>query len=86
LKGIRLCELKILLDERGFFTEALRADWRELLGDDKILQANLSYSYPNVVRAWHKHERGQVDYFLVLEGAVKVCAYDEKTKKMVKSS
>jgi len=83
LKGIRLCELKILPDERGFFAEALRADWRELLGDDKILQANLSYSYPNVVRAWHKHERGQVDYFLVLEGAVKVCAYDEKTKKMV---
>lgn len=83
LEGVKVYELKLLPDERGFFAEALRKDWRELVGDEWIVQANISYSYPGIVRAWHKHERGQVDYFLVLEGAMKICAYDEESGGMV---
>jgi len=83
LEGVRVYELKILPDERGFFAEALRSDWKELLGDEWIVQVNLSYSYPGIVRAWHRHLRGQVDYFLVLKGAMKICAYDDETRKMV---
>ncbi len=82
LKGVKTYEIKILPDERGFFAEALRQDWKELLEDEWITQANISYSYPNIVRAWHKHTRGQVDHFLVLKGAMKICAYDEETGKM----
>jgi dTDP-4-dehydrorhamnose 3,5-epimerase len=82
LKGVKTYEIKILPDERGFFAEALRQDWKELLEDEWITQANLSYSYPNVVRAWHKHLKGQIDHFLVLKGAMKICAYDEETGKM----
>ena len=82
LKGIKTYEIKILPDERGFFAEALRQDWKEFLEDEQITQTNLSYSYPNVVRAWHKHTRGQIDHFLVLKGAMKICAYDEETGKM----
>ncbi len=82
LKGVKTYEVKILSDERGFFAEALRADWKEFLEDEQITQTNLSYSYPNVVRAWHKHTRGQIDHFLVLKGAMKICAYDEETGKM----
>jgi dTDP-4-dehydrorhamnose 3,5-epimerase len=82
LKGVKTHEIKILPDERGFFAEALRNDWKELLEDEWITQANISYSYPNIVRAWHKHLRGQIDHFLVLKGAMKICAYDEKTGKM----
>jgi len=78
LPGVRTIDLNVLPDERGFFTEALRFDWQELLGDDQIVQANMSYSYPGVVRAWHRHVRGQVDYFLVLNGALKICAYDDR--------
>jgi dTDP-4-dehydrorhamnose 3,5-epimerase len=59
-----------------------RRDWKDLFGDEWIVQANLSYSYPGVIRAWHRHLKGQVDYFIVLKGAMKICAYDEKTKKM----
>ena len=55
LKGVKTHEIKIIPDERGFFAEALRQDWKEFLGAEQITQANLSYSYPNVVRAWHKH-------------------------------
>jgi dTDP-4-dehydrorhamnose 3,5-epimerase len=78
LPGVRTYDLKILPDERGFFAEALRQDWRELLEEDEIVQANLSYSYPGIIRAWHRHTRGQVDYFLVLQGAMKICAYDDR--------
>jgi len=82
LKGVKTYEIKILPDERGFFAEAFRQDWKEFFEDEQITQANLSYSYPNVVRAWHKHLKGQIDHFLVLKGAMKICAYEEETRKM----
>lgn len=77
LEGVRVHTLKRLPDERGWFMEAWRDDWKEMLGDDRIVQANVSVSYPGIVRAWHRHRRGQVDYFLVLRGAMKICAYDD---------
>jgi len=82
LKGVKIQEINIIPDERGFFAEALRLDWKELLEEGRIEQTNVSYSYPNMIRAWHKHLRGQVDYFLVLKGAMKICAFEEKTAKM----
>jgi dTDP-4-dehydrorhamnose 3,5-epimerase len=82
LKGVRTNEINILPDERGFFAEALRQDWKEMFEDEWMTQVNVSSSYPGVVRAWHKHMRGQVDYFLVLKGAMKICAYEEETGKL----
>ena len=82
LKGVKTQEINVLPDERGFFTEALRQDWKDMLEEDWIAQANVSKSYPNIVRAWHRHERGQIDIFLVLKGAMKICAYEEQTGKM----
>lgn len=78
LPGVKTYDLRVLPDERGFLYEALREDWSQLLEKNRIVQANLSYSYPGVIRAWHRHARGQVDYFLVLRGAVKICAYDDR--------
>lgn len=83
LKGVKVQEINVIPDERGFFAEAIRQDWKDLLEEEWIVQANISYSYPGIVRAWHKHERGQVDYFLVLKGAMKICAYEEETGKLV---
>jgi len=82
IKGVKTYEINLLPDERGFFAEALRTDWKEFIEDEPITQINLSFSYPNVVRAWHKHLRGQIDHFLVIKGAMKICAYDEDTGKM----
>ncbi|MCX6777208.1 MAG: dTDP-4-dehydrorhamnose 3,5-epimerase family protein [Candidatus Micrarchaeota archaeon] len=82
LEGVKVTDIKKLPDERGFFAEVFREDWKEFLGDDKIAQANLSMVYPGIIKAWHRHTRGQVDYFLVLKGAVKLCAYDEKKKQL----
>jgi dTDP-4-dehydrorhamnose 3,5-epimerase len=77
LPGVKIQDLEKNVDERGFFAEIMRQDWRELLGDDTIVQANLSYSFPGMIRAWHRHNRGQVDYFIVLRGSIKICAYDD---------
>ena len=81
LEGARTYELNILTDERGFFSELLRQDWGNFV-EEWITQVNLTYSYPNIVRAWHRHNRGQVDYFLVLNGAMKICAYEEETQRL----
>ncbi len=78
LPGVRIVDLVTFPDDRGSFTEIMRIDWKELLGDDNIVQANLSFSYPGIVRAWHRHVRGQVDYFFVVKGAAKICAYDDR--------
>ncbi|NHW44802.1 MAG: dTDP-4-dehydrorhamnose 3,5-epimerase, partial [Candidatus Verstraetearchaeota archaeon] len=69
LPGVKLVDLATFPDERGIFTEIMRADWKDLLGDDVIVQANLSVTYPGIVRAWHRHVRGQTDYFLVVRGS-----------------
>jgi dTDP-4-dehydrorhamnose 3,5-epimerase len=78
LQGIRVLELKKNIDERGMFSEIFRNNWSDFFDSDQIIQANLSISYPGMVRAWHRHGRGQVDYFLVIQGSIKICAYDDK--------
>jgi len=82
LKGIIVKPLKRINDERGSFTELIREDWKDVLGKDLLVQSNFSTTYPQMIRAWHRHVRGQTDYFIVLRGAVKICAYDEKTKEL----
>ena len=82
LQGIRIRPIKRISDERGFFTEVMRKDWKDLFADDTIAQANLSLTYPNIIRAWHRHLKGQTDYFLALKGLIKICAFDEKTEEI----
>lgn len=82
LEGIKIKALNRRQDERGSFTELMRKDWREILGENRFVQANLSITYPSVIRAWHRHLRGQVDYFIVLKGTLKICAYDQKSMEL----
>jgi dTDP-4-dehydrorhamnose 3,5-epimerase len=82
LQGIRIKPIRRFPDERGFFSEVMRKDWKELFGDDTVAQANFSYSYPNMIRAWHRHVKGQTDYFLALKGMIKICAFDDKTDEV----
>jgi len=60
----------------------MRKDWKDLFGEDKIAQANLSFTYPNIIRAWHRHVKGQTDYFLALKGMIKICAFDDETEEV----
>ena len=82
LEGVKIMDLKKLPDERGSFTEIMREDWDEFFGTDHPAQANLSISFPNIVRGWHRHERGQVDYFVVIKGTMKICAFDENSGEL----
>jgi dTDP-4-dehydrorhamnose 3,5-epimerase len=82
LQGIRIRPIRRVSDGRGFFTEVMRKDWKGLFGDDTIAQANFSFTYPDVIRAWHRHLRGQVDYFLALKGLIKICAFDDETTEV----
>lgn len=79
LPGLIIKEIKKFPDERGSFAEIFRVDWDNFVEkDDKIVQANLSFSYPGMIRAWHRHHRGQIDYFVTIQGTTKICAYDDR--------
>ena len=82
LDGIVVKAIKRNVDERGSFSEIMRLDWKELIGKDEIVQTNFAITYPGIVRAWHRHEKGQIDYFVVLRGALKICAFDEETNEL----
>jgi dTDP-4-dehydrorhamnose 3,5-epimerase len=75
LPGVKVRTLQKHPDERGFFLELARKDWGEF-ASDRILQVNLSLIHPGVVKAWHRHSRGQVDYITAISGEAVVCAYD----------
>jgi dTDP-4-dehydrorhamnose 3,5-epimerase len=78
LPGVKVYDIKKNIDERGFFAELLRLDWKSFVGEDNIVQINLSMSHPGVIRAWHRHSRGQIDYICVVKGVLKVCVYDDR--------
>jgi len=81
-EGVKIKPLRRFFDERGFFAELMRKDWKDFLGKNDFIQANLSISYPGIIRAWHRHLRGQVDYFICLNGVMKICAYNEETGEL----
>ncbi|MGD6934249.1 MAG: dTDP-4-dehydrorhamnose 3,5-epimerase family protein [Candidatus Bathyarchaeia archaeon] len=82
LEGIKVKTIDRFIDERGYFTELMRKDWTDLFGEDKIVQINHSFTYPNIIRAWHRHLRGQVDYFLALKGTIKIGVYDDESGEL----
>lgn len=82
LTGILVKPIKRMPDERGFFAEVMRKDWKDLFGEDEVAQANVSTTYPGIIRAWHRHLKGQTDYFVALQGTIKICGFDEKTKEL----
>ncbi len=81
LPGIAVRQLRRFPDDRGIFTEIMRSDWDDVFKDE-ARQANYSVTHPGVVRAWHRHERGQVDLFLCLGGSIKICAYDDASGEL----
>jgi len=75
LDGLEVRTLDVRPDDRGYFCELYRSDWSEFFREQAV-QFNLSCSNPGVVRAWHRHARGQVDYFIVIQGSLRICAFD----------
>lgn len=75
IAGIIIKKLEPFSDERGMLMEILRADDDLML--EKFGQVYLTTAYPNVVKAWHWHEK-QDDNFCVIKGMAKVALYDRR--------
>ncbi len=59
-------------DDRGYLAELLRADEPIFSG---FGQANVTLTYPGVVKAWHYH-RQQDDLWVCVRGMLRVGLYD----------
>jgi len=74
IEGVKIKELKIILDERGWLMEILRKDDPCF---EKFGQVYLTTAYPGVVKAWHLHKE-QTDNFTCIHGTMKVALYDSR--------
>jgi dTDP-4-dehydrorhamnose 3,5-epimerase len=73
--GVQVIPLRRFADERGWFSELMRAS-----GLPKpIRQSNLVFSRKGVVRGLHYHERGQDDLFACLRGMARVVVLDRES-------
>jgi dTDP-4-dehydrorhamnose 3,5-epimerase len=76
IEGVEVRDLQVNADERGHLVEIFRDDWD--LYDPEPAMSYYSMSYPGVVRAWHRHERGQIDHFVCPKGRIKIGIYDDR--------
>ena len=74
IKGVKIKELRVIPDERGWLMEILRCD-DELF--KKFGQVYVTTAYPGVVKAWHLHKK-QTDNFTCIHGSMKVVLYDDR--------
>lgn len=74
IEGVKIKELKLICDERGWLMEILRCD-DEMF--EKFGQVYLTTAYPEVVKAWHMHKK-QTDNFTCIHGIMKVALYDAR--------
>ena len=75
IDGVKLKQLRVVADERGWLTEILRADDAEMF--TKFGQVYVSATYPGVVKGWHYH-RKQVDNFACIAGMIKLVLIDTR--------
>lgn len=76
IHDVEVRDLQQNIDERGSLTEIWRSDW-DFYGEEPEM-SYFSVSYPGVVRAWHRHTRGQIDHFVCPQGRIKVGIYDDR--------
>jgi dTDP-4-dehydrorhamnose 3,5-epimerase len=75
IEGLLRIPLQRFEDERGWFSELMRAGALP----KPIRQSNLVYSRRGVVRGLHFHERGQDDLFACIRGMVRVVVLDRES-------
>jgi dTDP-4-dehydrorhamnose 3,5-epimerase len=75
IDGVKTKKLRVIPDERGRLMEILRRD-------DPLFQnfgqVYMTTTYPQVVKAWHKHEK-QIDNVACVAGMIKLALYDGRT-------
>jgi dTDP-4-dehydrorhamnose 3,5-epimerase len=76
IEGVDVRELVVNADERGHLVETYREDWPEF--DSSPEMSYVSMTYPDIIRAWHRHTEGQIDHFACPHGRIKVGIYDDR--------
>ena len=78
LRGLKLIDIKLFFDDRGFFTERYQQDrFREYGIDSTFIQDNHSRSKPGVIRGLHyQHSPSQGKLVGVLRGKILDIAVD----------
>lgn len=82
IEGVKIKQLRVIPDERGWLMEILRAD-DELF--EKFGQAYLSTVYPGVVKGWHYH-KVQRDNLCLVKGMAKLVLYDGREDSATKGN
>jgi dTDP-4-dehydrorhamnose 3,5-epimerase len=72
---VRRIPLRRFEDDRGWFTELMRAS----LLPKPVRQSNLVFSRKGVIRGLHYHELGQDDLFLCVQGTIRVVVLDRES-------
>jgi dTDP-4-dehydrorhamnose 3,5-epimerase len=75
IDGVQVIPLKRFEDERGWFSELMRASALP----KPVRQSNLVFSRRGVIRGLHYHERGQDDLFACVSGMVRVVVLDRES-------
>jgi dTDP-4-dehydrorhamnose 3,5-epimerase len=73
IAGVYIVPLRAFADSRGYFFESFRRGW--IPGVRDMVQGNVSFSKPNVLRGMHYHLK-QADFWLVPSGRVRAALYD----------
>lgn len=76
IHDVAVRDLQVHADERGHLVEIFREDWEEY--SPRPAMSYYSMTYPDTVRAWHRHTDGQVDHFVCPKGRMKVGIYDDR--------
>lgn len=74
IQDVKIKELKVLKDRRGFLMEMLRSDEAIF---HKFGQVYLTMVKKNIAKAWHYHKK-QDDYFICVLGQALVVLYDQR--------
>ena len=72
IDGVEIKPLVRHADDRGYLAELLRADEPIFSG---FGQANVTMTYPGVVKAWHYHKE-QDDLWVCVKGMIRAALYD----------
>jgi dTDP-4-dehydrorhamnose 3,5-epimerase len=75
IDGLKIKEIAIHRDGRGFFGEIIRAS--DEVFAEGFGQWSHTMSYPGVAKAWHVHQR-QTDWWYVAVGTIKAVVYDTR--------
>jgi len=76
IEGVKVVPLKKICDERGMIMHMLKITDPHF---EEFGEVYFSTAYPGVVKGWHEHTK-QVQFYAVIQGAIKLVLYDNRPK------